>query len=359
MNIKKILYVYIYCNMGGVTSVLKQRARHMDEFDLNGLFQIEYGGKEELLKYGFGNVVIAENLLEALEGELRDNEYDLITIIDMPDILQQVLDWGYGDKVVYEIHTPMLDVLLKNNPVALAAAHHIVVPSVWSKNWVLRHFPTLAAKQISSCGNIVDPELFQSGTALDHNQKPKPGEKGSLVWVGKFGDYKNWREAIAIADEYLSDQRTAQAYFVTGGRLTDKVMNEALTEIGRTNSPERILWLHNLSYNEMAQLYRKAAACDGVFLSCSSAESFCMVIHEASRCGLPIVTTGAGAVTEFIEHDISGLIFDIAEPQSAAESLSLAVTNSKIRQRILSGAKKRLDSYTPKNLINDYISTIS
>jgi len=349
----KILYVYIYCNQGGVTSVLKQRALNLPDYHLDGLFQIEYGGREELLKFGFKNVLITQDIARSLETELAENDYDVVTIIDMPEIAQKVLDMDFSGKVIYEIHTPMLDVLLKNDPATLSAVDQIVVPSNWSKNWILRHFPVLDANKVSACGNIVDPKLFkaQSHAGLTDNR--------SLVWVGKFGDYKNWHQAIDIADRYLKDQPEARAFLVTGGRLTDAVMNEALEKINETKNSRRILWLHNLSYEGMADLYQRVASTDGVFLSCSNAESFCMVIHEASRCGLPVVTTAAGAVTEFIEHEITGLLFDPSETSNATDALARVVSDSKLRSKILDGAETKLQTYSPENLIESYVASIS
>jgi len=349
----KILYVYIYCNQGGVTSVLKQRALHLPDYQLDGLFQIEYGGRNELLKFGFSNVLIAQDIERALKAELEQNDYDVVTIIDMPEIAQKVQDWDFPGKVIYEIHTPMLDVLLKNDPATLSAVDQIVVPSNWSKNWILRHFPVLDENKVSACGNIVDPQLFKTKDLSDSS------DEHSLVWVGKFGDYKNWHQAIDIADRYLQEQTKARAFLVTGGRLTDKVMNEALEKINEVENAERILWLHNLSYEGMAELYQRVAGTNGVFLSCSNAESFCMVIHEASRCGLPIVTTAAGAVTEFIEHETTGLLFDPIETSNATKALSRAVNDSQLRGKILEGAKSKLETYSPENLINSYVESIT
>lgn len=350
----RILYVYIYCNMGGVTSVLKQRALHLAlrGYHMDALFQVDYGGREDLLRAGLSNVFIERDIRQAAIRMTQSGRYDVVTVIDMPHIAGDLVE-RTSARIHYEIHTPMEEVLLTNDNDVLRAVEKIVVPSRWSKAWVTRHYPGVPAERVVVCPNIVDPSVFfppQTQAA----KKDQP-----VVWVGKFGAYKNWPLALEIVATYLQGDPARQAYFVTGGRLTSEVLDTFLGEITRRALVDRVIWLHDLEHSSMAELYRDIAARGGSILSCSKSESFCMVLHEAGRCGVPNVATAAGAVAELVENDSSGVIFDETQPERAVVGLERLATDPAFRTRIIDGLNARLRAFDPEHLISAYLSSLS
>lgn len=352
-GVQRILYVYLYCNLGGVTSVIKQRARHLQSsgIEADGLFQIDYGGSEELKRYGLDSVEISSDLFAGVITQLETRRYDLITVIDMPELTLRLLNEGVSN-IVYEVHTPIDEVLRKNSNELFAGVQMTIVPSQWSKDWVCRSFPGIDRTKVKVCGNIIDPEVFYPPE--DSSQSPD----APIVWVGKFGDYKNWPLAVQILAGYLEAHPDRSAYMVTGGRLSDDAMDQYLGSLLAYGIARRIIWLHNLDYQEMADLYRSIAARGGALLSCSKSESFCMVLHEALRCGVPVVATTPGAVSEFVVHEETGLVISEDSPVNATKMLTRIGEDQEMRNHVLAGAHRRLAAYEPSKLANAYISAL-
>ncbi len=352
-RVQRILYVYLYCNLGGVTSVIKQRAHYLQScgIEADGIFQIDYGGAEELKRYGLDTVEISSDLFAGVMTQLEIRRYDLIAVVDMPELTLRLLNEGVSN-IVYEVHTPIDAVLRKNTNELFAGVRMTVVPSQWSKDWVCRSFPGINRTKVKVCGNIVDPDVFYPP------EGPSRSADAPIVWVGKFGDYKNWPLAVQILAGYLDKHPDRSAYMVTGGRLSDNAMDQYLESLLAFGIARRIIWLHNLDYREMADLYRSIAARGGALLSCSKSESFCMVLHEAIRCGVPVVTTAAGAVSEFVVHEETGLIISEDSPTNAAKTLSRINEDHELRNRVMAGARKRLANYLPSKLADAYISAL-
>src|SRR5918995_4884380 len=113
---KRLLLAYLYCNLGGVTSVWKQRmpALHRKGWSVDAIFQRDYGGAGDLRMSGVAEVSIGGNdLIEATAQKIHTTRYDLVTLVDTPDLIVPVRDIFSG-KLVYEIHTPTGQVVEMN-----------------------------------------------------------------------------------------------------------------------------------------------------------------------------------------------------------------------------------------------------
>lgn len=83
---RSLLYVYVFCNFGGVASVLKQRLPYLSAagYVVDGLFAYDYGGKRELQEAGLRQVTITPDPMSYLEKEAAN--YDGVCIVDMPEV---------------------------------------------------------------------------------------------------------------------------------------------------------------------------------------------------------------------------------------------------------------------------------
>lgn len=64
------------------------------------------------------------------------------------------------------------------------------------------------------------------------------------------------------------------------------------------------------------------------------------VLVEAMACGLPVVTTTAGGITELVRHDVNGLVVAPGDVDGIADSLCRLLTDAGARSR-LGGAARR------------------
>jgi glycosyltransferase involved in cell wall biosynthesis len=351
-HVRSLLYVYPFCNLGGVASVFKQRLPYLTEagYAVDGLFSHDYGGRNGLLEAGFRSVKITPDPLNWLMEHV--SRYDAIVVVDMPEVVRAVGGSSKAPPLLYEIHSAIERVILANDNESLLACRRVIVPSHWLKSVVRRHFPVLGEQDVVVCANIVDAAMFKPAPAGDG------AESGDLIWVGKIDEHKNWQEALHIMRRHFQAETRAQGVIVTGGRLTERLMDGVLEELERLRIAEKVFWLHNVPYAEMPDIYRRIAASRGVLLQCSKAESFGMVVHEAARCGVPAVSRRSGAVAEFVEHEVSGWIYDDGDVDSASRGVSRLTSDGVFRRHTMEGIAAKLRCYAPDVVGREYISAL-
>src|SRR4030042_6315928 len=212
----KMLISYIYCNQGGVTSVIKQRMPILlkNGWKVDMAFMYDQGGISDLLNAGVQKVdIFGNNLKERVNGLLNSNDYDLHIILETPPLIQTIHKNGKV-KSIFEIHTPILNTIKGYSPSALEKCNSIFVPSAWSKDTILQLLPTLHPDLIKVVPNIVETAIFN-----------KEGEYYNLpqtmLWVGKLPEYKNWEEAMKIGATFLQQHPSWNFFAVTGGLIRE------------------------------------------------------------------------------------------------------------------------------------------
>jgi glycosyltransferase involved in cell wall biosynthesis len=333
---------------------LKQRMPTLrpEGWSVDAIFRADYGGASDLESAGVDKIVIAgRKLAKVTTRELRATSYDAVTIVDTPELIAPVRA-SFSGNLIYEIHTPVGRVLEMNAADDLSRCDLILVPSAWSKRWVLAHFPSLGSDLIRVCPNIVSDREFRPDGA-----NAGIGGHPEILWVGKLALYKNWREAVRIAG-LMAAGRSISFTIVTGGLVDQKRAEELLTEWLAAGITDRARWLHNLPLSAMADLYRQAARSGGALLSTSLNESFCLAIHEALRCGLPVVATRVGACPEIVRHEISGLLYEPGEDAVASAHVERLLTDREFRAHVMRGAAAALADYDEQELASRYLGLL-
>jgi len=74
-------------------------------------------------------------------------------------------------------------------------------------------------------------------------------------------------------------------------------------------------------------------------------------------CGLPVVVTDAGGVTEIVDDEVNGLVVDRGNPEQLKEALLLMMKNSELRRDYgRKGREKVLGKFSMDRMIAQYIS---
>ena len=64
-----------------------------------------------------------------------------------------------------------------------------------------------------------------------------------------------------------------------------------------------------------------------IFVALSRSESFGVAVLEASACGLPVVVSDVGGLTEVVSHGVTGYVVKDGDPVLAADALCQLVTH--------------------------------
>lgn len=146
---------------------------------------------------------------------------------------------------------------------------------------------------------------------------PLPTDRHALLWVGRIAPHKRPDLALSVFAELVRSGVDASLTFVGGGRYDfpgfAAHMDACLSRL-EPATRERVLFLQDLSDEQLAWLYRNAA-----LLLCTSAhEGYCMPVAEAGALGLPVAATPQPAVMETLNG--GGLLLS-EEPGEAAGQL--------------------------------------
>lgn len=103
--------------------------------------------------------------------------------------------------------------------------------------------------------------------------------------------------------------------------------------------PEEVIFTGHVPDEEMFALYRAA----DVFLSLSEHEGFCLPLVESMVFDVPVVAYASTAIPGTL--DGAGILLHDKRPAQVAELVDMVAHDQSLRQRILSGQRRRLDRF--------------
>ena len=82
------------------------------------------------------------------------------------------------------------------------------------------------------------------------------------------------------------------------------------------------------------------------------------VLVEAMACGLPVVTTTAGGITELVEHDGNGLLCDPEDVGAIARAVEAVIADPDLRRRLGAAGRRTVESDYDVNSAAERLETI-
>ena len=183
--------------------------------------------------------------------------------------------------------------------------------------------------------NGVDFRTFHPSDKLDARREMKISESATvLLFVGNFLPIKNPKLLIAMHAELsrLQPQRTFELIMLGSGPLQPEMQRyaEALGYGKRVSMPGR---------KPPAKVARYMQAADVLCLS-SQNEGLPNVILEAFACGLRVVSTNVGGISEAVNAPAFGVLVERHTPQSFAHAVATVLGQPVNEEQILSRASK-------------------
>ncbi|HYG76128.1 MAG TPA: N-acetyl-alpha-D-glucosaminyl L-malate synthase BshA [Planctomycetota bacterium] len=98
-------------------------------------------------------------------------------------------------------------------------------------------------------------------------------------------------------------------------------------------------------------------ACADVFMLPSAFESFGLSALEAMSCGLPVLATEIGGLSEVITNGVDGWLCPVGDCHCMAERIYSLLTNEDKRRAMGDAARKKaVESFSPEKIIAEYES---
>lgn len=140
----------------------------------------------------------------------------------------------------------------------------------------------------------------------------------------------------------LKNRPEAKLRILGNGSEKDKLQKIA-QELHLGNSVE---FLGEVKNKEIIGLYNQS----DILLNGSNVDNLPVSILEAFACGLPVVSTRAGGIPYLVEHEKTGLLVELDNPEAMSASIFRLLENPELAQTLVENAKVSLEKYSWANI---------
>lgn len=212
-----------------------------------------------------------------------------------------------------------------------------------------------------------DNEAKDSRIAGELKRFLKQPNKPLILALSRPDPKKNIATLIEAYGESPALQQAANLVIVAGNRDdiqdmdtgSQAVLNEILLTIDKYDLYGKVAYPKHHKSDEVAVLYRLAAASKGVFVNPALIEPFGLTLIEAAACGLPIVATEEGGPVDIIKNCQNGHLINPLDKKGMAKALLHTLKDKKeweqLSQNGINGVRQH---YSWKAHVDKYIDVI-
>lgn len=291
----KILFIYKYCILGGVTTQLANRlAGFKDNIECHFAFLENHGGKVAFRDYL--HVYILNNS-DDLRMLIEKYNYEIVSIIDTNEVYGWLKPLNYKGFIINEVHTTTMNLknisqLLSNKPMDI-----IITPSEYMKKIIEEDYGFKNKVPVEILPNCLDLTNFYDSKELKCIKEKK---EIPILWVGKLDEHKRYLDFLKICNILETKYKSYSfKYIIVGGITAPKEkIDKLISYIIENKLISKITWYSSIDYNDMKKVYTFVKEHGGVYVSTTINESFGMSVLEAMTIGLPVVVPSVGALIE-------------------------------------------------------------
>jgi colanic acid/amylovoran biosynthesis glycosyltransferase len=187
----------------------------------------------------------------------------------------------------------------------------------------------------------VDPDFFTEPAGRLKNPRFTIVTTGSLIWR------KGYESLLMAVRKFLDTGRDAELHIIGTGEERQRI----LYTIVDLNLNNHVFLQGHLPPKQVCERLQEA----DVFVLASLSEGISNAVLEAMSCGLPIVTTNCGGMTEAIDDGIEGLIVPVWDENAMADALIRLAASRDLRKRMGAAGRQRiLADFTLDHQIRDF-----
>jgi glycosyltransferase involved in cell wall biosynthesis len=332
----RILFVYRLCGLGGVeTSILnKMQALRRHNASVEVLFLAFWGEGGQSIAKRSGVHVISER---AKQLELLRQHWDVVILVDTPEFLEVLTEADVRCPVLFETHAsyaPSLDHFHSRMGDPLISA--VIAPSGFNKRLLMAG--GCDEDSIHVIPNAIDAAVF--GPAPHRGSSDIDGlpvDVPLVLSVGRLEPQKNTFEFVRIACALLAEGN--DAHFVIVGDFVDTAQYAVeVRAAALSQSKDHFTFIPRIEYEDMRQLYSRAAKSGGCLVVSSLNESQPMTILEAMVCRCPVVAANVGGTEEVVFESVTGRLYDSGNVPAARSAVKQFLEDEGFRERVVEQA---------------------
>lgn len=208
-------------------------------------------------------------------------------------------------------------------------------------------FPRLATAAAAPASRHAAAAVVASGQPTFPTNAVAPsvreeGEDPMILSVGRLVEKKGFSDLVTACQVLVARGHRFQCAIYGGGPL----LAELQRQIADGGLTDRVVLLGACRQEELVAAYRSAAifALAPCVATDGDRDGIPNVLLEAMACGLPVVTTPVGGITELVVPEESGVIVPERDPLALAEALERLLVNPRERARLGAAARARVVS---------------
>ena len=223
------------------------------------------------------------------------------------------------------------------NQRAFGAARHLVTWSQWAKDSLIVDYGVPADK-ITVIPPGIDAALWQAPP-----RPTRPGAGVNILFVG--GDFaRKGGDTLLEAFQQLPATLNAQLHVVTKTERVGQGCPSVTVHHGVAPNSERL-----------RQLFAQA----DLFAFPTRGDCLPLAVMEALAAGLPVITTGVGALAEAVTHGETGLVVPPGDPQALASAIRALASDAALRLRLGEHAREAaLDRFSAATNYRRLVDTV-
>jgi glycosyltransferase involved in cell wall biosynthesis len=350
----KILFVYQFCTLGGVETVLKNRLAAFRKRGISPhvVFLHDLGGSK--IFEGVENIHY-EHREKELQRIVEEGGFDFVVPIDTPQIYPALKGSRFQGILVTEVHTNNLNNLKYISMIEETETKAIITPSQFEKELIYKEISGFNRDGIPIyvIPNPIDLEVFCFR---------EPGNKPTrkvIGWVGRLEKEKNWKHFLEIASS-VSENRNDLLFLVIGGYSAEEgVKKDFLAQVKRWDLIDHLKWVPYLQYDRMPGAYSLMGASGGCLVTTSVLEPFGMTAIEAMACQCPVVASRVGGFQEIIEEGQNGFLYEANNTLEAIGKIKTLLDSISERDHLVANGRSTVQAiYSADKVVEKYLQVL-
>ena len=192
-------------------------------------------------------------------------------------------------------------------------------------------------KRIQSKTQEIQSLLFESGDNPAIIGQLENPQLRPLLTFAPLQSVKNLTGLVEAFGQHKTLRQHCNLILITGENQVDhaqtpeqqEILDQLHHLIQTYNLESSICWIgEHLSSEDLGEIYRVIADCQGLLLHCAHFESFGLTLLEAMISGLPVFTTKFGGSAEIVAPGKTGFLINPTEMQDALDQVLAFVQSS-------------------------------
>jgi glycosyltransferase involved in cell wall biosynthesis len=163
-----------------------------------------------------------------------------------------------------------------------------------------------------------------------------------IITVGRFSNLKN--HINLLKDLYASGLKFHLTVVGFGDLKSDYI--KLTEELGKVSD---LTILENIPHSELAKLLPN----NDLYVHYSLSEGVPRAILEAMACGLPVISTNVGYISDLLQHNINSIVIDLPYRENLIVHLSPLANSSKFREKLGKNARSTIENSYEWNFVFD------